>query len=61
MEVYHNMDKTKVILKFLLLEIENLESILEFAEKRRKKHLMVNELCKLEHYTNIYNYIINLQ
>lgn len=55
------MDKTKVILKTLLLEIERLERVLLFAEKRRQKHLMIDELCKLKHYTDIYNYIIGIQ
>ena len=55
------MDKGKIVSNFLLLEIERLEMILDFAEKRRKKHLMVNEICKLEYYADIYNFIVNLE
>ena len=54
------MEKIDIVLNTLLLEIERLERMLSFADKRRQKHLLVNEICKLEHYTDIYNYINNM-
>lgn len=55
------MNRITQIEKYLLNEIKALEFQLLEADKKRKKYLYLDEINKLKHYTDLYNFVINLQ
>jgi hypothetical protein len=54
------MATINTVKNYLLIQIEEIENKLKEAEKRRKKHLFLDDINRLKHYTEIFDFINNL-